>query len=320
MKQKLIYCTYFNKAYLQKGLALHASLVRHNPTAKLWILCMDDYTKELLDKMKLKGVTTISLSSFEDQQLLKAKKNRSLVEYFWTCTPSLPLYVLNHNKQAQHVIYLDADLFFYSSLSPILKEMGKKSIYIVEHRYPEDQKYRDNISGRFNVGLIVFKRDDQGLSCLKRWRKQCNQWCYLKPENGKMGDQMYLNEWPNLYTNLSISKNLGVNAAPWNINQYQVTKKNNQTYINKDKLIFYHFHQLEILGQSQFRYAHGYKFSKNTVNHIYNSYIKELKNQHKVIISFDPSFKIIPNKPSLSDRINQLNNLSKSIFNKLKNG
>jgi hypothetical protein len=306
MFEGIIFCTYFNKNYLQKGLALHTSLLKHNPTAKLWILCMDTYTKRLLDKLKLTGVTTITLSQFEDSQLKKAKKNRSLVEYFWTCTPSLPLYIFKHNPRVNKAIYLDADLYFYSSIKPIIEEMGDNSIYIVEHRYPKDQKYRDNVSGRFNVGLIVFKRDKEGLDCLKRWRKQCNKWCYLKPEPGKMGDQMYLNEWPELYTNLVISKNLGVNTAPWNIMQYQVTNKQSQIHINKDQLIFYHFHQLEVLGKNRFNYAHGYKFTKNTIDYIYKPYTIELTKQYEIINKYDPSFKIDASKSSLSDKIKQL--------------
>lgn len=299
MKKPIVrYCTYFNKNYLLKGLALHSSLVRHDPGAKLDILCMDDYTKNLLDKMALKGVTTIALTDFEDDELQLAKSNRSLVEYFWTCTPSLPRYVLKKHPNTELIFYLDADLYFYSSPKPIIKELGSNSIYIVEHRYPADQKHRDNISGRFNVAVNIFRNDKTGKACLERWRNQCNEWCYLKEEPGRFGDQLYLNEWPDRYMNTVISKNLGVDAAPWNIMQYKVRKTNQELLINNYPLIVYHFHQLEYYNPASYTYAHGYRFEKAVITNIYQPYIKELNKVLLKVKQIDSSYELkVPIKP-----------------------
>lgn len=299
-KPKIRYTTYFNKYYLLKGLALHTSLIQHDPTAKLDILCMDDYTKDILDRLKLKGVTTIALSDFEDDALKEAKSNRSLVEYFWTCTPSLPRYVLAKHPELDMVSYFDADLFFYSSLKPIFAEIGDKSIYMVEHRYPDDQKYRDDISGRFNVAVQFWRNNKIGHACINWWRDKCNEWCYLKEEPGRFGDQLYLNQWPKLFKSIAISKNLGVNAAPWNIAQYKVAKKKGEVYINSDKLVVYHFHQLEYFNPDNYDYAHGYQFDQSTVKHIYQPYIKALNRELKRVQHLDPTFELIPPKKPLS--------------------
>lgn len=295
---KVIYCTYFNKNYLLKGLALHSSLLRYDPRANLWILCMDEYTKDLLDKMALKGVTTISLAEFEDKQLKLAKANRSLVEYYWTCTPSLPKYVLKKNPRAELVFYLDADLFIYSSPQPIFKELGNNSIYIVEHRYPPAEEYRSNISGRFNVAVNIFRNDQIGKACINYWREKCNEWCYLKEEPGRFGDQLYLNEWPGKYKKLVVSQNLGVDAAPWNIGKYQVSKRQNRVYINQDQLVIYHFHQLEYYNPQNYEFAHGYSFTKEVQNYIYLPYIRALNKALSLVLSYDSTYKLVPpNKP-----------------------
>lgn len=305
-RPKIRYCTYFNKNYLLKGLALHASLIRHNPTAELDILCMDSYTKNILDKMNLKGIRTIALADFEDNELRLAKTNRSLVEYFWTCTPSLPLYILKKYPDTELVFYLDADLYFYDSLKPIFQELNGNSIYMVEHRYPVDQQHRDNISGRFNVAVNIFRNDKHGKSCLARWRNQCNEWCYLKEEPGRFGDQLYLNEWPKLYKNLVISQNLGVNAAPWNIMQYHAAKIRGKVKINKDNLIVYHFHQLEYFNSSSYEYAHGYRFTSSVIKHIYQPYIRELNAQLRIVKKFDHFFKLTPPIVPISARIRSI--------------
>lgn len=305
-KPNILYCTYFNKNYLIKGLALHASLIKHEPHAKLHILCMDDYTKSLLDKMKLKGVTTIAHADFQDQELAKARSNRSLVEYFWTCTPSLPRYIIKEYPKTNLVVYLDADLYFYDEPVKIFQEMGNNSIYIVEHRYPQDQKYRDNISGRFNVGIIVFKNDQEGRACIEKWRSQCNEWCYLKSEPDRFGDQLYLNKWPSRYKKVTISKNLGINAAPWNITQYEVTKKGKKVYINDDTLMIYHFHQLAIHNKGRYTYAHGYHLSPAVKRLIYKPYTDMLTEVWEQALKIDPGFTIDLDPFSLSAIIKKI--------------
>src|SRR5215475_12977085 len=103
-------CTYFDRNFLVKGLTLYRSLVRHMPGKfELWVLCLDDITYELLSRLALDGLHPISMSEFEagDTALLAAKETRSRVEYFFTCTPSLPLFVLRRNPGLETVTYLD---------------------------------------------------------------------------------------------------------------------------------------------------------------------------------------------------------------------
>lgn len=293
IQDKVVYCTYFDKGFLLKGLALHASLIRHNPNAKLWILAFDRYTEKILEKMKLKGVTVVSLKDFEDKELLAIKNTRNKIEYIWTCTPSLPLYIFKKNPNIKYVAYLDGDLYFYSSSIPAVNEIGNKSIVAVPHRFPKGLEHIAKGSGYFNVAFNVFKNDEEGIKCLKRWRNQCLDWCYWKLEDGKLGDQMYLDEWPKLYKkSLVISKNIGVDTAPWNASQYKVSKKGDSVFINNEKLVCYHFHQFQILGSDNFSRVLGYTLSKDVVKNIYEPYEEELRKQYKIVKKFDNSFEI----------------------------
>jgi hypothetical protein len=297
VNSEIIYCTYFDKGFLLKGLALHSSLLKQNPDTKLWILAFDKYTETILNKMKLKGVIVVALGDFEDKELLSVKPTRHTVEYYWTCTPSWILYVLKKNPSAKHVAYLDADLCFYSDPGTGINEIEDKSILVVEHRFPKGREGMAVNAGRFNVAFNVFKNDKVGEVCLKKWRTQCLDWCYWKPEDGKLGDQMFLNEWPKLYgKDLAISKNVGVDAAPWNISQYGIVSKDGKVFINGDPLVCYHFHQFQILGPDHFSRVLGYTLSKEAVKYIYEPYEEELRLQFARVRNIDKTFLIVRTK------------------------
>lgn len=292
INDNIIYCTYFDKGFLLKGLALHSSLIKENPEARLWILAFDKYTENILSKMKLKGVTVVPLRDFEDKELLTVKSTRHPVEYYWTCTPSWILYIMR-NSGVENVVYLDADMLFFSNPDIGVKEIGGKSLLAVEHRFPLGREGMEDTAGKFNVAFNVFKNDNVGKKCLERWRKQCLDWCYWKPEGNKLGDQKYLNEWPKLYGEyLVVSKNLGIDAAPWNISQYKITNKNGDVYINEDKLVCYHFHQFQILGPSHYSRVLGYTLPKAAIDLIYKPYEKELDIQYSKVKKFDSDFEI----------------------------
>jgi hypothetical protein len=292
---EIVYCTYFDRGFLLRGLALHESLIRYAPNASLWIVAFDKYTEKTLKRMKLKGVTVIGINELEDKELLSVKESRSKVEYMWTTTPSIPLYIFKKKPSANYVIYLDADEYFFSSPASIIKELGRNSLLAVEHRYPKGREALNDLDGRFNVSVNVFKRDKTGIKCLKRWRNQCLEWCYWRFEDGKLGDQLYLNEWPDLYgKDLVISKNIGVNVAPWNVSQYTVSKKDNVVLVNKTPLVCYHFHQFQIFSPDKFNRVYGYTLSKNVIDFIYKPYETEIRRQYKKLKSIDPSFEIAP--------------------------
>lgn len=287
----IVFCTYFDSNFLLRGLALHSSLIKHNPKSRLFILACDVKSYELLIALKLQNTKIINLPELEDKSLLSVKNKRSRAEYLWTITPYLPLYVLKNNKACKYVCYIDADTFFFNSVEPVFKEMGQNSIYITRHNYPKGTEIREHESGIFNVGFNLFKNDSTTFRCLRDWRASCLNWCYAKREEGKFGDQMYLNEWPEKYSGVMVSKNVGVNTAPWNISQYKVQKKRNDVYINNTRLIFYHFHQLYFENASKSVYSRGYNISKASVLNIYNPYIKEIKNQFRKVKRIDPSYK-----------------------------
>ncbi|MBI5649270.1 MAG: hypothetical protein HZC40_02305 [Chloroflexi bacterium] len=183
---------------------------------------MDSACYDALGRLNLPRVNLISLEDFErgDGPLAHAKQNRSQIEYYFTCTPSLPLYILNHFAEPDSITYLDADLFFYADPRPVFDEIGDHSIAIVPHRFPSYLEDQERF-GIYNVGWLTFRRDENGLTCLNWWRDRCNEWCYTRAEDGRSADQKYLDDWTTRFAKVIVIQHKGANLAPWNLANYQ---------------------------------------------------------------------------------------------------
>src|SRR5437588_11232371 len=131
------FCTYFDKGFLPRALALRESLARWCPEFQLWALCLDDESCAAVRRLNLPGFEAISLPELEraDPDLLHAKQNRSRVEYYYTLSPALPLHVLGAHPEVELLTYLDADLFFYADPQPLFDELEGASVGIIPHRF-----------------------------------------------------------------------------------------------------------------------------------------------------------------------------------------
>lgn len=241
------FCTYFDINYLPRGLALERSLHSYSPQAVLWILCLDALCYESLLKLNLSNVNPIRLEDFEkgDTELTGTKEHRSQVEYYFTCTPSLLLYLFEHHSNLERLTYLDSDFFFFGDPTGVLLDLEESSIGITPHRFPRKLRHLEKNYGLYNVGWITIARDEQGLSCLRLWRKQCIEWCHDRLEDGKFADQMYLDDWPNCYSNLKVINHPGVNLAPYNLANYRVSAREEEILVDQFPLICFHFFGLK---------------------------------------------------------------------------
>lgn len=287
------FCTLFDSNYLSRGIALYRSLKIHCENFHLFIFAFDDKAASILNKMNLSRATIISLTEFEDEELLKVKPTRTVAEYCWTSTSSTILYVLEKYK-VNSCTYLDADLYFYSSPKPIFDELDDKSILITEHRY--SPRYNKEVkSGKYCVQFITFKNDERGLKALRWWRERCLEWCYNRYEDGKFGDQLYLDDWTTRFEGVHVLQHLGGGIAAWNVQQYEFFIKDN-LLLGKEiktgkkfKVIFYHFHYLRFYSNNQIELGRR-TLTKNVLDIFYKPYIIYLDAVKQEIFNIDNSF------------------------------
>ena len=121
-----------------------------------------------------------------------------------------------------------------------------------------------------------------------------------------MGDQKYLDDWPKKYNSCHIIKNLGAGIAPWNYSKYKIIQKDKLITINNVKLIFYHFHQFQILENNKFfRVSKMYTSHQPEPKAIYEEYENALLDSLEEIKKIDIDFKagIIKNNNYIKEKI-----------------
>jgi len=270
------YCTLFNSAYLSRGLVLIETLRIHAADFHLYVLALDQRVCEVLRGLALDELTVIPLESFEDSELLKAKSNRTIGEYCWTCTSSLILYCIT-KFQISHCTYLDADLYFYSDPAILVDEIGVDDVLLTEHRYSR-QYDQSATSGIFCVQFLTFRNTLNSLRVLQWWRSACLEWCYARMENGKFGDQKYLDQWPRMFDGIHVMKNLGGGLAPWNIQQYEIPAFERVLRWKGARIapVFFHFHNLKIYQNGYWKAEGEYLLTSKVRRYFYAPYAKHL--------------------------------------------
>ena len=210
------YCTLSDSNYLTFGKALIKSLIESSSEDFiLYYLCIDDACyDELVDYDP--RVVPIKLEEVLSKYLtLESYKNNNPYNAFcWTLASGFSRYLLEQ-KNLDSIFYIDSDVFFYQDPKLIFDEIGDRSVGIIRHRHNTSV----SVDGEFNVGVVYFKNDENGLGCLKWW----NDAIILgtNPELATCGDQKYLEGFiPRFGDSVCVIDETIAHGAPWNFRLY----------------------------------------------------------------------------------------------------
>ncbi len=253
------FVTLFDKGYLSRGLALYESLKNScRESFVLHILAMDEYVADYFREHKKPEIVVETVSDYIEvyPELSEIREERTRAEFCWTLSPYSLYYTIN-KFHLQHCIYLDSDCYFYHDPGEIIREMQDCSVLITEHNYTPEYD-QSATSGKFCVQFMVFKNDDNGMKVLEWWKSRCREWCYNRFEDGKFGDQRYLDDWESRFAEIVYNCNdLGCGVAPWNCQKYEIVRQDD-TLCVRDRisktvrpLVFFHFHGMTRLKEGK---------------------------------------------------------------------
>jgi hypothetical protein len=143
---------------------------------------------------------------------------------------------------------------------------------------------------------MCFKNNEAGLKVLKWWTQACIDWCYARYEDGKMGDQLYLNDWLTRFEGVHELQHLGGGVAPWNVLDYEFYKSRGSVFLKDNKtnkeypLVFFHFHALKFQAEYVQLTGSVYRIVDSLRQFVFFPYIKALESTKKKLNKIDPSF------------------------------
>jgi hypothetical protein len=260
------YVTLFDSRFLPQGVALARSLARWAPNSVLWIIAMDEVTEEVLRQLGMPGTKVLALRDQETAELLGVKERRTAAEYCWTVTPFAAEWVFAADPAVTRVTYVDADLWFIRDPAPLLREFDAtgKHILITEHAYAPEFANHATRSGTYCVQFLTFSGEGSA-DVLKWWQERCVEWCFARYDNGRFGDQKYLDDWPTRFGDVvHVLQNRALAVGPWNVSRYGV-----------GEAVFYHFHGLRLADKGKACIG-WYPIPGGVIRHVYRPYIAEL--------------------------------------------
>ena len=228
------------------------------------------------------GIQVHSFQEFlsSDSSFSSLVANRSRAEQIFSLGPSFLLNLSQGVKEGGWLIYMDSDLYFFRPLRSYLGDLPSCNVVIAPHRHYFWNRSRLAKYGKYNVGLVAFKNNEEGLRALRFWADSCLEWCYDRAEDGKYADQKYLEQFTSVSTGVLVDSSLGANLAPWNSFLKRISlSQSGEILVRRDKLMYFHAQGLKqengrwILGHLNYLSFAGPRLKK----YVYRTYLEKLE-------------------------------------------
>lgn len=301
------FCTIVDRHYLVRAVAMYRSLARQYAPAdvELALYCVDDDAHHASQALNLPGVRPLHLVELEafDPGLARVRPSRRAEEYYWTATPCLLRHQLAVRPDLDEVTYLDADLLFFSPPEPLFAEMDGAHILITPHRFARCYE-NERRAGIYNVQFLTVRRGGDTARCLDWWRERCLEWCHHRVEDGKFGDQRYLDDWPQRFAGVHVVRHPGSGLGPWNIPRHELRAGPEGLAVDGEPLVFVHYSGVSIHKPFNVMWRRGgYVVDRRAQSLLLTPYAAELRTAMHSIRTATPTFSYgFQPLPSPSDR------------------
>jgi hypothetical protein len=239
--------------FLPQALVLHRSLARHGAGPPLRVLALDRESREELEHQAGPGLSVVGVEELEanDPEVAALRSRRPWREYCWTLTPAFCASAMDVLQPGAELVWLDADMAFYTHPRALVHELGEDSVLLVPHRY--DRPYPTSALpqqlaewyGYYNGGTLVLRNDVVGRAAAARWRERTIEWCHSRVEPGRYGNQRYLEELVG-QAGVRVSASQEVGVAPWNASSRSIGGTPDAPTADGRPIVFFHFQSLRL--------------------------------------------------------------------------
>jgi hypothetical protein len=233
--------------YLVQARTLGNSFLKYNP-GYIFVIGLLDETgtgqhNNVSDRFKYIQVSDLEIGYIEEM-----RERYSNFEFSCALKPFFADHILKE-LEAEHVIYLDSDIYVFSTFSEIEDLFKPYSIVITPHYLSSSPRNDNNKAdlmmlnyGIFNGGFFALSNSPVSANFLDWWKDKLKTECKRDLCNGRFVDQIWLNLCLIYFDNVHILRDPGYNMATWNLCERTVTLVNGAYLVNqKTPLVFFHF-------------------------------------------------------------------------------
>ena len=259
------YCTYIDKDNLIKGVSLINSIIRNCSDSNIFILCLDEISRLIINKLKFSNVHTIALHEIEskDESLITYKSNSKLTDYQSILAPTLLLYIIDNYSEIECLSFIYSN-FYFLACPDIFNYKNAQIHYRLKLENNNDAKF---------LWLTIYNNDVT--------LNQVIQLRQLLLQSKSKNDSL------NIFTNFILNNDNFNEISDTDI-VFTIDKLTNQKinkfediiYIDNNRLIAYNFSDLVFINQFIIIPALdlNQKLSLEIIQICYEKYIEELYN------------------------------------------
>jgi hypothetical protein len=240
--------------YLPHAKTLGVSLLARNPEYKFVIGLVDQKTP-IIDYNAFHGLEIIEIGDIGIRNFEDVWKKYNIVELNTAVKPSFAKYLFEKYPNADLLLYFDPDIFIYGSFKSIEEQFVESDILLTPHiispitldapgirLVPTESTFLNH--GLYNLGFIGVKKNGAHTrEFLDWWEERTLNQGFIDVENGIFVDQLWVNLVPIYFEKVKVLREMGYNAAPWNLHERGHIKSKNDYVLMPDgtQLVFFHF-------------------------------------------------------------------------------
>jgi len=293
---KKIIFTICSNNYLAQAKVLGDSVLRYAPEYKFVILLCDKMRNDI-DYTLYRDFAVVEVANVPIPKFDTMVQQYDIVELNTSVKPFCFEY-LYKKYNADIVMYFDPDTCLFSHLNSLEEQLKNYDMILTPHiltpiefdgLFPIENLFTNR--GIYNLGFLATKKSPVVDNLFKWWQRRLEINCYDRPHEGIFVDQLPMNFAPLFFENVLVSKNKGLNMAPWNLHERCLSTKQGKYFINNDTpLIFYHFSNYKPNNPTLLAiYYNRVTFESNDIlKSLYDWYREELiKNNYEKLSKID---------------------------------
>ena len=159
------FITYFTKEFLVQGTVAIESFIKFHNDSSGFVICLDEISVDYLRKKKYsKKIKIYELKEIPSIHKMYKKflLTRTFAESILSIKPMLINEFIQQIPAGDSIVYFDADMFFFDSLSRVKSVIQNSELVLSEHLFPKSMEVIQ-IYGIYNGGFVIFRNSKKSI-------------------------------------------------------------------------------------------------------------------------------------------------------------